>query len=163
MSEARRLIKELGNKEIANRDLKHSETNDCVVRAIQHAFVVEYIDAHHFCEVKLHRVKRNGVYTRRYLTLINQAFGQKIKSIKATRPKKTKVEVYSEAKEKSVTKRIVKQVPYDVKGFVKTFNEGNYIVIVKKHAFAVVNGKIFGNYEDDKKVSKSIHMIFKVN
>ena len=39
------------------------KNNDCVVRAVSHAFDVDYIEAHHFCEMKLHRKSGDGTYT----------------------------------------------------------------------------------------------------
>ena len=62
MTEAKKLIKKLG-KEEASCVLSSKENNDCVVRAVSHAFEVDYIEAHHFCEHKLHRKSGDGVYT----------------------------------------------------------------------------------------------------
>ena len=56
-TEAQRLITKYGIPE-ASSMLSSKESNDCVVRAVTHAFDVDYIDAHHFCEHKLHRISR---------------------------------------------------------------------------------------------------------
>ncbi|MDA9268236.1 hypothetical protein N9P60_00560 [bacterium] len=171
MTEAKKLIKEFG-KEEASCVLSTRENNDCVVRAVSHAFEVDYVDAHHFCEFKLHRVTGNGVYTSRYMPLINQAFGKKLKQLgKAnkysdfrhiTRPQKSKTEVYSNAKQKWVTKRVVKQVQYKVNEFVKAHSEGNYIVTVKGHAFALIDGVIKGNWDDAKRLTRKVNSAYKV-
>ena len=51
-TEAQRLITKYGIPE-ASSMLSDKEENDCVVRAVSHAFDVDYIKAHHFCEMKL--------------------------------------------------------------------------------------------------------------
>ena len=171
-TEAQRLITKFGIPE-ASSMLSDKENNDCVVRAVSHAFDVDYIEAHHFCEMKLHRKSGDGTYTQRYMPKIKQAFGKKMKQLgKAskysdfrhiTRPQKSKVEKYSHAKSKWVTKREIVQVPYKVNEFVKAHSKGNYIVTVKAHAFAIVNGEILGNYGDAKAVNKKINSAYKVS
>ena len=171
-TEAQRLITKYGIPE-ASSMLSDKENNDCVVRAVSHAFDVNYIKAHHFCEMKLHRKSGDGVYTQRYLPKVKQAFGKKIKQLgKAskysdyrwvTRPQKSKVEKYSHAKSKWVTKRVVKQVPYKVNEFVKAHSEGNYIITVKGHAFALIDGVIKGNWQDDKRLTRKVNSAYKVS
>jgi len=171
-TEAQRLITKFGIPE-ASSMLSDKENNDCVVRAVSHAFDVDYIKAHHFCEMKLHRKSGDGTYTQRYLPKVKQAFGKKIKQLgKAskysdyrwvTRPQKSKVEKYSHAKSKWVTKRVVKQVPYKVNEFVKAHSEGNYIITVKGHAFALIDGVIKGNWRDDKRLTRKVNSAYKVS
>ena len=172
-TEAQRLITKYGIPE-ASSMLTSKEENDCVVRAVTHAFGVDYIKAHHFCELKLHRVSGNGTYTHRYLPKVKQAFGCKIKQLGKrgkynsdyrylTRDQKSKVEKWSNAKQKWVVKRETVQVQYKVNEFVKAHSKGNYIVTVKAHAFAIVNGEILGNYGDAKAVNKKINSAYKVS
>ena len=80
-TEAQRLITKFGIPE-ASSMLSDKENNDCVVRAVSHAFDVDYIEAHHFCEMKLHRKSGEGTYTSRYMPKIKQAFGKKIKQLR---------------------------------------------------------------------------------
>ena len=170
MSEAEKLIKTHGRKE-ASYLICQSETNDCVVRAISTAFDVSYIDAHRFCEVKLHRNPRQGVYTNRYLTPITQAFGKKFKKLGKkrdhmkilTRPMKHKTTKWSNAKQKMINTRVVKQVQYKVCEFLKEYSEGSYVVTVKSHAFALVNGVIVGNWNDDRKLNRKVMSAWKVS
>ena len=166
MSKARELIKQLGSKQAATDTLSKSENNDCVVRAVQHSFGVDYVDAHHFCETKLNRVSGQGTYTGRYLPKIKQAFGQKINKMgkggRITRDQKSKVEKWSNDKQKYVVKRETIQVRYKVKDFVKKFNVGKYIVIVRGHAFALVEGKVIGNLEDSKRLTREVWSAYKV-
>ena len=172
MTEAKKLIKKYG-KEEASCVLSSKENNDCVVRAVSHAFDVDYIEAHHFCEHKLHRISGKGVYTSRYMPKVKQAFGKKLKHLgKAntysdfrhlTRPQNSKVEKYSHAKSKWVTKRETVQVPYKVNEFVKAHSEGNYIITVKGHAFALIDGVIKGNWRDDKRLTRKVNSAYKVS
>jgi len=166
MSKARELIKQLGSKQAATDTLSKSENNDCVVRAVQHAFGVDYIDAHHFCETKLNRKSGQGTYTGIYLPRIKQAFGQKInrmgKDGRITRVKKSKVTRWSNEKSAFVKKRVTLQVRYKVKDFVKKFSVGKYIVIVRGHAFALVEGKVIGNLEDSKRLTREVWSAYKV-
>ena len=78
MTQAKKLVKKYG-KEEASYELSSTENNDCVVRAITHAFSIDYIDAHHFCEYKLNRKSGQGTMTSLYLPKVKQAFGCKIK------------------------------------------------------------------------------------
>ena len=166
MSKAKELIKQLGSKQAATDTLSKSEKDDCVVRAVQHAFSVDYIDAHHFCETKLNRVSGQGTYTGIYLPKIKQAFGQKINRIgkggRITREQKSKVEKWSNDKQKYVVKRDTIQVRYKVKDFVKKFSVGRYIVIVRGHAFALVEGEVMGNWNDSKRLNREVWSAYKV-
>ena len=166
MSKAKELIKQLGSKEAATDALSKSENNDCVVRAVQHSFGVDYVDAHHFCEIKLKRVSGQGTYTGIYLPKIKQAFGQKInrmgKDGRITRVKKSKVTRWRNEKSAFVKKRETLQVRYKVKEFVKKFPIGKYIVIVRGHAFALVEGKVIGNLEDSKRLTREVWSAYKV-
>ena len=166
MSKAKDLIKELGSKQAATDTLSKSENNDCVVRAVQHAFGVDYVDAHHFCETKLNRVSGQGTYTNQYLGKVTQAFGKRISKMgrggRLTRAKKTKVEKWSNAKQKYTIRRQTVQVRYQVKEFVKEFNQGSYIVVVNAHAFALIDGKIIGNREDDRRLNREVWSAYKV-
>lgn len=171
-TEAQRLITKFGIPE-ASSMLSNKEENDCVVRAVSHAFDVDYIKAHHFCEMKLHRKSGKGTYTSWYLPNIKQAFGKKIKQLGKTRkysdykwitrPQKSKVKKWSNAKSKWVTKREIVQVPYKVNEFVKAHSEGNYIITVKGHAFALIDGVIKGNWRDDKRLTRKVNSAYKVS
>jgi len=166
MSKAKDLIKELGSKQAATDTLSKSEENDCVVRAVQHAFGVDYIDAHHFCETKLNRESRQGTYTNKYMDKITQAFGKKISRMgrggELTRAKKTKVKKWNSAKQKFNIRRQTVQVRYQVKEFVKKFNQGSYIVIVYGHAFALVDGKIIGNQNDGNRLNREVRSAYRI-
>jgi hypothetical protein len=166
MSKAKDLIKQLGSKQAATDFLRGKEKNDCVVRAVQHSFGVDYVDAHHFCETKLNRVSGKGTYTNQYLPKVKQAFGCKItkmgKNGRLTRDQKHAIITWDDNKQKQITKRKIIKVRYKVKDFLKIFNNGKFIVIVKGHAFAVVEGVIFGNWDDANKLNREIWSAYKI-
>tara|TARA_Y100000389_G_scaffold201445_1_gene244196 strand:+ start:1627 stop:2160 length:534 start_codon:yes stop_codon:yes gene_type:complete len=171
-TEAQRLITKYGIPE-ASSMLSNKEDNDCVVRAVSHAFDVDYIKAHHFCEMKLHRKSGEGTYTSRYLPKVKQAFGSKIKQLGKfnkysktyrylTRDQKSKVERWSNAKQKYVFKREIKQVEYKVCEFIKAHSEGRYLVTVKGHMFALIDGVIKGNWNDNKRLTRKVKSAYRV-
>jgi hypothetical protein len=172
MSKAKNIVKECGSKEEAGFILGQEETNDCVVRSVQFAFGVSYVDAHHFCETKLKRKFRQGAFTSTYLPKVKQAFGKKIKPMgkklpygsyyKLTRKQKSKRIKWSNEKGKHITIRENIDVRYKVKGFLKEFNEGNYIVTVRQHAFAVINGKIIGNWDDGNRLNREVVNAYRI-
>lgn len=147
--------------------MEKNESNDCVVRAVRSAFDVEYSDAHYFCETKLNRKRCEGTYTNWYLPKIKQAFNKKIKRlgkkndwgrVELTRPKNTR---YWDP-ETSEYKRRIERVPFKVKEFVKAHPKGSYIITVRGHAFALVNGVVKGNWNDGKRENREIIAAYQV-
>jgi len=53
-------------------------------------------------------------------------------------------------------------VQYKVNEFVKAHSEGNYIVTVKGHAFALIDGVIKGNWNDGKRLTRKVNSAYKV-
>ena len=147
--------------------MESKETNDCVVRAIKYAFDVEYSDAHYFCETKLKRKRYQGTYTNIYLTAVKQAFNRKIKRlgkkndwgrIVLSRPKNTR---YWDPKT-SKYKRRIERTPFKVKDFIKAHPKGSYILTVRGHAFALVEGVVKGNWNDGKKENREVISAYQV-
>jgi len=173
MSEARKLIKEFGLIGASDK-LQESENNDCVVRALMHTLGITYAESHHLCETKLNRHPGKGVYTWLYLPKVKQAHGKKITQMgrvernshcdrkKLTRTKKTKKTMWSNAKQKFINTRREVQVSYKVKEFIKAYPLGTYLVTVRAHAIAIINGKIIGNWNDDKKINREVFSAYKI-
>jgi|TARA_R110002020_G_scaffold397540_3_gene607668 hypothetical protein len=143
------------------------ETNDCVVRAVKHAFDVEYSDAHYFCETKLKRKRFEGTFTNMYLPKVKQAFNKKIKklgkktdwgTIRLSRPKNTR---YYDPRTGRYKRRI-ERVPFKVKDFVKAHPNGSYIIVVRRHAFALIDGDVRGNWDDDKRANREVISAYQV-
>lgn len=47
--------------------------------------------------------------------------------------------------------------------FFKTYKEGSYILVVRGHMFAYVNGEVQGNYQDATMLKRPIESAFKIN
>ena len=75
---------------------------------------------------------------------------------------KTKKTMWSNAKQKFIKTRREVQMPYKVKEFIKTFPIGTYLVTVRAHAIAIINGKIIGNWNDDKKINREVFSAYKI-
>ncbi len=122
--------------------LSLSETKDCVVRSIASAFDINYDEAHEICKVEFHRKNRQGTSGTawRFKELGKKDFriGEKPFSLLA----------------KSVLTRKdgTKTLPITVNEFVEKYKTGSYVVLISRHAFAVVNGVVIGNREDAQKL-----------
>jgi len=139
-----------------------------------HTLGITYAESHHLCETKLNRHPGKGVYTWLYLPKVKQAHGKKITQMgrvdrnshcdrkKLTRTKKTKKTMWSNAKQKFINTRREVQVSYKVKEFIKAFPIGTYLVTVRAHAIAIINGKIIGNWNDDKKINREVFSAYKI-
>lgn len=123
--------------------IARGEHRDCVVRSIASAFDVNYGEAHEICATKFGRKPKDGVYdtastfkllSKEGFRIGNQPFApvansllQKEKGLKLT-----------------------------VREFVEKFPTGRYIVLVRGHAFALVNGVVIGNSEDASKLRSRV-------
>ena len=172
MSEARELIKEMGLIAASDK-LQASEDNDCVVRALMHTLGITYAESHHLCETKLNRHPGCGVHTNIYLPRIKQSHGKKINQLgntsandngwkRLTRTKKTKVTILRNWKQKFVKQRKEVQVNYKVKEFIKAHPIGTYFVTVRRHAIAIIDGKIIGNWNDELKINREVISAYRI-
>ena len=172
MSKARELIKEMGLIGASDK-LQASEDNDCVVRALMHTLGITYAESHHLCETKLNRHPGCGVHTNIYLPRIKQSHGKKINQLgklsgndngwkRLTRTKKTKVTTLRNLKQKFVKVRKEVQVYYKLKEFIKAFPIGTYFVTVRRHAIAIIDGKIIGNWNDELKINRDVISAYRI-
>ena len=172
MSEARKLIKEMGLIAASDK-LQASEDNDCVVRALMHTLGITYAESHHLCETKLNRHPGCGVHTNIYLPRIKQSHGKKINQLgnasvndngwkRLTRTKLSKVTILRNWKQKFVKQRKEVQVNYKVKEFIKAHPIGTYFVTVRRHAIAIIDGKIIGNWNDELKINREVISAYRI-
>ena len=75
---------------------------------------------------------------------------------------KTKRNLWSNAKQKFVKVRKEVQVNLKVKEFIKAYPLGTYLVTVRAHAIAIINGKIIGNWNDDQKINREVFSAYKI-
>lgn len=125
------------------------ERNDCVVRALTETFNLNYDEAHLFAEKNLNRKPRKGVaMTANKLTELSQK-NTTINnfSIHAVPNKeityfgtKTKIGMLN-GDEKELHRMTVGM-------FLRLKKVGRYLILVKGHAFSIVDGVIIGNKKD---------------
>lgn len=137
--------------------LAKSETNDCVVLSIASAFSVSYEEAHEFVKKTFNRKFRKG--TIRFVSTLNkyaetkgELFDSKITPIGV----KKSAYNYSLVYDAKVGKKTVKR-RMTVGTFVKNNPIGTFIVVVRGHAFTIIDGVVIGNYDDAVKKKKIMY------
>lgn len=134
------------------------ETNDCVVRAISSAFQMHYDRAHEFVRVKFGRENRKG--TRFFVGGMRRMEddGQDInlKSFESMGDQHGRMAYDVKVKDKVVKRKMTTGT------FIKKYPVGRYLVVVRGHAFSIINGEVVGNIEDAKMKKRVIVSAFKV-
>lgn len=140
-------------KNYTDSQLAKSERGDCVVRALASAFDIDYDTAHKFVEVQFGRKFRSGTQnfpqTMKRLVLSQEEIsGKKLKSI--IRGEET---IRGFANSKTIT----------VGNFVKKYNKGTYIVVIRGHAFTIKDSEVVGgNIQDAKRLRCQIKAVWQV-
>ena len=135
-------------------EIARSEKNDCVVRAIANAFKVNYDMAHSF--VKTNFSRKDGKGTHQTNTILKQLAKSPIELkpsgqldlFNADKTVKNIKHIGDMPKNggKLINKAYKhKKVAYTVKAFAQKFKKGTYIVMVHKHALAIVDGVVIDN------------------
>jgi len=143
----------------SDSSIAKNELNDCVVRAIASAFETHYDDAHQFVKVKFGREDRKG--TKFFIggmrgmvekgVLIN---GKSFSNLgDSNGSMKYDVKVKGEIVKRNMT----------TSTFIKKYPVGNYVVVVRGHAFSIINGIVVGNTGDAKMKKRVILRAWKVN
>lgn len=116
------------------------ENNDCVVRSFMVALGLTYEDAHDFVKKNLNRKDKEGTYTSIY-----------VKNILGTKKNNLKIKYFGHAEYKQPigvpSNKVIKngKSNYTVKSFCEQYTTGRYVLIVRGHAMALVNGVLYGN------------------
>ena len=111
---------------------KLNETNDCFVRALAVSANISYNEAHGIAEELFNRNPKKG--TELVDSIIRSEKGRNyfqdrhidIKAIPHT---------YIRPRDKRV-------YPLNIRGFINSFKKGTYLIVVNKHALAIVDGVI---------------------
>jgi hypothetical protein len=143
--------------------LAKSETNDCVVLSIASAFGVNYDAAHEFVKNTFKRENRKGTRNfpmtlTRYALEHKEIFGTNIVPMGTMTVDKYN---YSLRYMVKVGNRLVNR-GMTVHTFIKNNPVGTFIVVVKGHAFTIIDGVVVGNYEDSLKKKKIIYDAWEV-
>jgi hypothetical protein len=140
--------------------LAKTEVNDCVVRAFMVALDLSYDRAHSFVGTKLYRVSGRGArifsYAKNIIGVTKN--GKKINFL-GIHPKVKSVSIGSD--KLLINKKTSTSSGYTLKSFIKNNPTGRFVLIIKNHAVAVVDGILYGNYnEGEVSLNKSVYLGF---
>lgn len=119
--------------------IAQGEINDCFVRAMAAAYKVPYHQAHAVAADIFKREPRRGT---RMVQLRMQQLNYKLFDIQGTPLEKKEITTYYINRGELTNRRMT------VGTFVKTFPTGTYLLLVRGHAFTVIDGVVVGNATD---------------
>lgn len=129
--------------DLSTCELSKLEKNDCVVWSFAMASGSTYEDAHSFAQKKLNRVFGNGTFMYLYTkNILGDKLNGKEISYLGHSPYKLPVGVDNKKTLQNGKSR------FTVKSFMEKYNKGRYVVIVRGHAFAIVDGVMYGNKQE---------------
>ena len=151
--------------EEAHKELENSDDDNCVVRAIAAATGSTYKKSYDFCEKYLGRKHGNGTAVAKlyftYTTVnvweeFKQTFGKKLSHVGSDWKGEGAVGSYFWIWRHRGAG--IGKVKYNgtVGSFLKQYKKGTYLVGVKGHTFAVIDGVVVGNHSD------AVHMRVRV-
>jgi hypothetical protein len=131
------------------------ERNDCVVRAIASTFSLKYDVAHKFVSDEFGRQPRKGTFgTSIKLSNRDNILGTKYKIIPKQDlkyPGSTRHQM-NEGEPTEITLNM----------FLEKYSKGKYLIIVKRHAFSIIDGVVVGNSNDGNRLRAKILFALKV-
>ena len=128
--------------------IARGETSDCVVRAIASASGWDYDKSHKFVADEFNRKNRQGTF------LFNQTMCKFAEEGKKLNRKK----VYTISRYKMMNGKS----RMTVGKFIEKFSKGTYIISVRRHAFAIKDCVVIGNWSDAKKTRVRIDGCWKI-
>ena len=166
-------------KEYRNSVVAKSEDNDCVVRALAAVTDSTYDESHKYVKKTFGRKKGGG--TPFFDTKMKSNVGKKILGSKYTRLTnhttttytKTIKDRYWGTVHKIKTTIDSKYYPLitkygktrvnrmTVKSFLKDYDKGKYLIHVRGHAFAIIDGVVIGNVCDSRRLKARICNAYK--
>ena len=136
-----------------------TESNDCVVRAISSAFEMHYDEAHQFVKVKFGRKDRKG--TAFFVGGLRHMINNKVK-INGKLFETMGNEYGHVSYEVKVKGQMVKR-NMTTGTFIKRYPVGKYLVVVRGHAFSIIDGQVVGNTSDATMKKRVICNAFKIS
>jgi len=138
----------------------HKEKADCVVHAFAAVTDSGYKEAHKFCSYVLERKNRCGVfYFRRKMNLTdtvldcNRILKKKYNSITNHTGFKIGDKFFDPKKIPLVTRYGKTRASQMTVGtFIKHYPKGKYLIAIRLHAFAIIDGVIIGNTRDSRDI-----------
>ena len=136
-----------------------NETNDCVVRAISSSFEMHYDEAHQFVKVKFGRKDRKG--TAFFVGGMRRMVDDKVKingkSFETMGGQFAQMDYDVKVKGQIVKRKMTTGT------FIKKDPVGKYLVVVRGHAFSIIDGAVVGNSSDATMKKRVINNAFKIS
>jgi hypothetical protein len=131
------------------------EKNDCVVRAVASTFGLKYDVAHKFVANEFFRQPRKGTFgTSIRLSSRNNILGIKYQLVHKENLLYPGSDIHQ--------KKGKGPVNIPLRLFLERFPKGKYLVIVKRHAFSIIDGTVIGNGNDGNRLKAKILFALKV-
>jgi len=126
--------------------IAQSESNDCAVRAIASSFEMHYDEAHKFVAKNWFRGNREGT-----INFIGGMRGMVSKGVLINGKSFSNLgDQHGHMKyDVKVKGQIVKR-NMTTGTFIKKFPKGKYLIVVRGHAFSIIDGVVVGNTNDAK-------------
>ena len=126
--------------------IAQSESNDCAVRAIASSFEMHYDEAHKFVAKKWFRGNREG--TRNFVGGMRGMVSKGVlingKSFSNLGDQHGHMKYDVKVKGQIVKRNMTTGT------FIKKFPKGKYLIVVRGHAFSIIDGVVVGNTNDAK-------------
>ena len=135
-----------------------TEKNDCVVRAIASSFEMHYDESHKFVAARWFRKNREG--TRNFVGGMRHMIDNKIQ-INGKSFESIGGQYGSMKYDVKVKGQIVKR-NMTTGTFIKKYPVGKYLVVVRGHAFSIIDGVVVGNTGDATMKKRVINFAFKI-
>ena len=133
--------------------LAKSERADCVVRAFASAFNIDYDRAHQFVRLEFQRKDRCGV----------ARFCQSMKRLVLTKWEMDGKSIKPIIRSEDTLKGFRDSKTITVGNFVKKYDKGTYIVVIRGHAFTIKDSEVVGgNLQDAKRLRCQIKAAWQV-
>ena len=142
----------------SDSSIAKTETNDCVVRAIASSFEMHYDEAHQLVKVKFGRENRKG--TRFFVGGMRRMINDKVKingkSFESMGDQHGHMKYDVKVKGQMVKRNMTTIT------FIKNNPVGKFLVVVRGHAFSIIDGKVVGNSSDATMKKRVINSAFKI-
>lgn len=143
----------------SDSSIAKTESNDCVVRAIASSFEMHYDEAHQFVKVKFGRENRKG--TRFFVGGMRRMVEDKVeingKSFDNMGDSLGRMKYDVKSKGQIVKRNMT------TGAFIKKYPVGKYLVVVRGHAFSIIDGQVVGNTGDATMKKRVILNAWKVS
>ena len=164
--------------------IANKEHNDCVVLAVAAVTGSSYDDAHQYVGNTFNRPKGKGTPMFDYIMeknqgkkLLGSTYKRMTNHTKTTYTKKKKIykqycEYVFEPVEITISSKVMPLITtygktrlsrMTVKTFLREYPKGKYLIHVRSHAFAILDGVIVGNLCDSRKLKARIINAYKFN